>query len=339
MLNPMFRRRTTRDAAPKRQIHKQSSGNTWLGHQSTLTPDLASLARAHIGTKLLEGWNSAKNGNLLFYQSSETLGGHTEVLEGRGAFMRSDRFGHSSPSSSSSSSSTRDGLSRTNDDSSVVSLKALVAKADAKVAVSRPATTEDSGLIDLKSLLASAPQPKSDALPPVLQPPAAGLFDVPPMPIQPHVGASAGSAGETPAPRSSRAAKMFVAASALALVVVGAVGVVQMQANQARTEEAASAAAIPEAPVEAARPVEAASAAEVQAPEVANPAGESAPPTEATQPRVNRQATVNSVPHENTRREQPVATAKPKSPEAAPPAGPCDLMCEIQRAAKKKKTP
>lgn len=253
--------------------------------------------------------------------------------------MRSDRLGHSSPSSS-----LGDGLSRPNDDSSVVSLEALVAKADAKVATSRPATTEDSGLIDLKSLLASAPPPSSDVLPPVLQPTAAGLFDVSEATLHPHVAPAPGSASETSAPASSsRAAKWFVAASALALVV-GTIGVLQTRANRADSAEAISAAAIPAAPVEAARPVEAAVPVELEAPEVAPAAQEIAPPPATTQPattqpRINRQPTANSVPRDNTRREQPATTAKPKPTEVIPPAGPCDLMCEIQRAAKKTKAP
>jgi hypothetical protein len=255
-----------------------------------------------------------------------------EVLEGRGAFMSSDRLGHSSPSSS-----LGDGLSRPNDDSSVVSLKALVAKADAKVATSRPATTEDSGLIDLKSLLASAPPPSSDALPPVLQPTAAGLFDVPEATLNPYVAPAPGLASETPAPASSSAAKWFVAASALALAVVGTMGVLQMRANHAKSEAAISAAAIAAAPVEAARPVETAVPVEPKAPEVANTAVEVAPQPATTQPRINRQATAHSVPRDNTHREQPATTAKPTPTEVIPPAGPCDLMCEIQRAAKKKK--
>jgi len=253
-----------------------------------------------------------------------------EVLEGRGAFMRTDRLGHSSPSTSS-----RDGLSGSNDDSSVVSLKALVAKADAKAAASRPASTEDSGLIDLKSLLASAPPPSSDALPPVLQPQAAGLFDVPEATLNPYVSAAPGSASETPAPASSGPAKWFVAIAALVFVVVGTVGAIQMRTSRVDSAPANAPAAIPQAPIETPQPEQPVVAAAPKTPEIANAAPEVAPQPVATQTRTNRQSTANSVPRDNIRRE--ATTVKSKPAEVTPPPSACDLMCEIQRAAKKKK--
>lgn len=261
-----------------------------------------------------------------------------EVLEGRGAFMKSERLGHSSPSSSKG-----DGLSRPNDDSAVVSLKALVAKADAKATANRAPSTEDSGLIDLKSLLASAPPPSSDALPAVLQPPAAGLFDVPEATLNPYVAAAPGLARETPAPGTSRAAKWFVAASALALAVVGTIGVFHARTDQVVATQTSSVASPaspaidPGAPSEAAKPVEAAVPIEPKAPEVANALPEATPQPVATQPRINRQTTANSTTRDNTRREQASTTAKPKAAEAASAAGTCDLMCEMKRTVTKKK--
>lgn len=246
--------------------------------------------------------------------------------------MRSDRLGHSSPSSTSSA--VKDGLSGSNDDSSVVSLEALVAKADAKAASSRP-TTEDSGLIDLKSLMASASPPSSDSLPPVLEPSAAGLFDVPEPTLNPYVSEAPSLASETPAPAPSRAAKWFVVASAVVFAIVGTIGVLHARTNRATAEQANSPAVTPAAQIEAQQAEPAAIPVAPKAPEIANVAPEVAPQAVPAQTPKSGQSTAISKPRDSN---QPKATPeKAKSAEVAPPAGACDLMCEIQRAAKKKK--
>lgn len=238
--------------------------------------------------------------------------------------MKSDRVGPSSTP----------GLSRTNDDSSVVSLKALVSKADPTLSARRAPTSEDSGLIDLKKLMATAP-PSSDALPPVLAPQEAGLFAMPePIAAPQPVDSSSLSAD---ASTSSTSRVKWFAAAAVGIVLVVGVGVVAQKRGQSSTATAHNSnIALPSNEmlqpkfVEAKPPVEVPAAAEPKAPVVAETRVNASPP------QASRQAAVTSTSRERASREAPVAK---RPTEEKAPSSPCDLMCEMERAAKKKKAP
>jgi hypothetical protein len=238
--------------------------------------------------------------------------------------MKSDRLGPSSTSAV--------GLSKSNDDSSVVSLKALVSRTDPTLSARRAATTEDSGLIDLKKLMATAP-PSSDALPPVLAPQEAGLFAVPAPNAMPAPVPSSSLADETAAPSTSRA-KWFAVVSVAIMLIVGGVAIVQKrepsppQVAQAGIVLPSNESVSPKF-VEAKQPVE------------AQPRPETKPPapvdTRASgSPQVSRQAAVTATSRERAGRDAPV-TKRPVEEKA--PAQACDLMCEMERAAKKRKAP
>jgi hypothetical protein len=264
--------------------------------------------------------------NYYFTKSEGAMRVSRKVLEGRGAFMGSDRLGQSSPS--------RDGLSKSNDDSSVVSLKALVAKADPNVSSGRARSGEDSGLIDLRQLMASAPPPSSDALPPVLAPSEAGLFAVPEATFPPQVAAANGLASETPSSTSSTSAKWFVAGAALSFVAVIMVGVLQYRTNRADSSQSNVASVVPASPVEANQPLETAAPILPKAPEEAVAAPTAEAPPVAIQPRTARPIAIPRVARNSAPKE--TSTAEHKPDEKIPPPSPCDLMCEIQRAAQKK---
>lgn len=240
--------------------------------------------------------------------------------------MKSERLGHSL--------SSRSSLSGSNDDSSVVSLKALVAKADPTLGAARSTTSEDSGLIDLKKLMASAP-PASEALPTVLAPSEAGLFDVPEITLMPHVAVVLDASNEASAPTSHRWAKWAGAAALVTVVAVGLMGILHSQKADVSAVQSSAAAAAPVAPIETNRFVEEPRPVETApVPVVANvaPVETAAPPPKTTtQP--SRKAAVQT-PSRNQAQQE---TTPRKVESTQPPPPPCDLMCEIQRAAKKKK--
>lgn len=244
--------------------------------------------------------------------------------------MKSDRLGHASPS--------RGGLSGQNDDSSVVSLKALVARADPSVAAAPSDTVDDSGLIDLKKLMASA-SPPSDALPPVLAPSEAGLFDVPENTPLPHV-MQTDSLSESAAENPSRRRGTWIAAGMLVMVAaigIGAVGGLYVRKSRTAQLQSGVAAAVPVMTsepskfVEAPRPIE-------TAPVVADvaPAPTETKAVDKT-PRRSRQTAGNAARRERARQDpKPVTTkAEEKAPVIAPAPSPCDLKCEIERAARR----
>lgn len=238
--------------------------------------------------------------------------------------MKSDRLGPSSTSAA--------GLSKSNDDSSVVSLKALVSRTDPTLSARRAATTDDSGLIDLKKLMATAP-PSSDALPPVLAPQEAGLFAVPEPTAQPAPVASSSLADETAAPSTSRT-KWFAAVSVAIMLIVGGVAIVQKR-EPSPPLVAQAGIVLPSNESAAPKFVEAKQPVEVQA------QPETKPPTPVDtrasgSPQVGRQAAVTSTSRERAGRDAPV-TKRPAEEKA--PAQACDLMCEMERAAKKRKAP
>lgn len=238
--------------------------------------------------------------------------------------MKSDRLGPSSTSAV--------GLSKSNDDSSVVSLKALVSRTDPTLSARRAATTDDSGLIDLKKLMATAP-PSSDALPPVLAPQEAGLFAVPEPALAPTPVASSSLANETTAPSTSRA-KWFAAASVAIMLIVGGVAIVQKR-EASPPQVAQAGIVLPSNESAAPKFVEAKQPVQVQAPPETKPPA----PVDTRvsgSPQVGRQAAVTSTSRERGGRDAPV-TKRPVEEKA--PAQACDLMCEMERAAKKRKAP
>ncbi len=236
--------------------------------------------------------------------------------------MKSERLGHSS--------SSRGGLSGTNDDSSLVSLKALVAKADPTLCAARATTLEDSGLIDLKALMASAP-PSSDALPPVLAPSEAGLFDVPEIKLAPHEAAVSDASNEASAKASPAWAKWFGAATLVTLAAVGAMGFLHVRTARVANLQNRVAAAVPVVPIETNRFVEEPRPVET-APVVTNavPTAAQAPAPTTTTHR-SRRAAVQTAPRNQVQQEP----TTPKVEDKQPPPAACDLMCEIQRAARK----
>lgn len=238
--------------------------------------------------------------------------------------MKSERLGHSS--------SSRGGLSGPNDDSSVVSLKALVAEAEPTLSAARATSLEDSGLIDLKKLMANAPS--SDALPPVLAPSEAGLFDVPEITLTSHVAGVADAANEALAKDSVGWAKWLGAVTLVVLAGVGTLSILHARkahVSDIRSGVVAAAPVTPTAPnefVEAHPPLEAAPAVPSVPPTVKEAATETQAP--ATTNRRSRKAAVQT-PSRDQARQEPT-TPKVHQPSPAP----CDLMCEIQRAARKK---
>jgi hypothetical protein len=245
--------------------------------------------------------------------------------------MKSDRLGHSS--------SSRGGLSGPNDDSSVVSLKALVAKAAPGLSAARAPSSEDSGVIDLKKLMANAP-PASDALPPVLAPSEeglfseAGLFDMPENTLVPHVAPVSGESNDAPAMQTAGRAKWLVAAMFVALAVVGTKGILHARTPQVAQLQRGVAAAMPATTsepnkfVETPRPVETAPAVAVEV-----PATKATAPVEATTTRRTRKVATS---RDQPRQEATTVKSKVDAPQPPPPAA-CDLMCEIARAAARKK--
>lgn len=242
--------------------------------------------------------------------------------------MKSDRLGHASPSGN--------GLSGRNADSSIVSLKALVAQADPSHAAVRPPAVDDSGIIDLKALMANAP-PSSDALPPVLAPNEAGLFDVPentPLPHVVQIASLSDRAAENP---SSRRGKWLAAAMLVLIAAVGTAGVLQARKPRVAQLQNGVAAAVPvmtsepNKVVEVPRPMQ-------NAPVVANvaPAPTETKSTDTTTRRT-RKAASNSPSRERAPQEPPPVTpkAEEEAPAPAPAAAPCDLRCEIERAARR----
>lgn len=249
--------------------------------------------------------------------------------------MKSDRHDHASPSSN--------GLSGANDDSSIVSLKALVAKANSSQPATQLPAVDDSGFIDLKQLMARAnATSSSDALPPVLAPNEAGLFDVPehtPLPQVMQVPSLPEGAAENP---SSARGKWIVAGMLVTAVAIGALG--GLHVRRSRVAPAQSSVAAPAAVpavtsepskfVEAPRPVETAPVVTHVAPA---PIETKAAETKAgrTTTHRSRQAAGNSRARERTR--QAPTPALPKAEDKAPAPAPaaCDLKCEIERAARR----
>jgi hypothetical protein len=236
--------------------------------------------------------------------------------------MKSERLGHSS--------SSRRGLSGSNDDSSVVSLKELVANAGPASSVARATTLEDSGLIDLKKLMANAP-PSSDALPPVLAPSEAGLFDLQEMTLAPHVAAVSDASNEAPTKASVGWAKWFGAAIVGTLVVVGTLGILHARTAHVPEQQIRVAAAMPATPIATNRFVEEPRPAETP------PVVTTAAPTETKAPAIatTTQRSPKTAVQTPSRTRTQQETPPPKVEPAPPPPAACDLMCEIQRAARK----
>lgn len=240
--------------------------------------------------------------------------------------MKSDRLGHSS------SSGNR--LSGSNDDSSVVSLKALVAKVDSSASTPRATSFEDSGLIDLKKLMANAPAPSSDALPPVLAPNEAGLFAVPEPTLTPPVHGDLSLSGDAPKNGSRGHAKWLVAAMVTMIAVVGTIGILQARTSPVAQTERATSPAVQPPPSEPQRFVEAKPAPEAVAPVVAAEPEKVEAQASATSTHPGRKAAISTASRERVRRETPTVKAKPE--ETPKSSTPCDLMCEMRRAASNK---
>ena len=245
--------------------------------------------------------------------------------------MKSARLGQSSVS--------RSGLSGSNDDSSVVSLKALVAKVEPQSSAARTASFDDSGLIDLKKLMADASS-SSRALPPVLAPSEAGLFAIPEPTLAPHVATTVSLSEETAENKSAGRGKWLAAAGVFViLAVAGTFGVLRSQTPATASSESTTTPVI-EAATASHSPVETAPVAAVvdttPAPTIA---ATTTPETrkDTTQPRPTRQASVNAAARDRAGHESPaVVKTKPEEKPATSPA--CDLRCEIERAAKKQKS-
>lgn len=239
-----------------------------------------------------------------------------------GASMKSDHVGGASTSTGS--------LSRQNDDSSVVSLKALVAKAETKSSPTRSSSFDDSGLIDLKKLMAQAP-PSSDALPPVLAPSEAGLFDVPKAPLPASVATPSLPPSSKENHTSSRAAWIAAAAAVMATLVSGAFMLHRALEPDAAQVRSGMPAAAPTAANEATKPVD------VVAPTATTPAVARTESTETpakpaeTASSPGRRAALQSPSRERTRQE--ASSTKNPAPDKPAPAAACDLMCQMQRAA------
>jgi len=239
--------------------------------------------------------------------------------------MKSDRLGHASPS--------KGGLSGQNDDSSVVSLKALVAKADPTLSATRAPSVDDSGIIDLKKLMASAP-PSSDALPPVLAPSEAGLFAVPENTPLPHVMQTPGLTEDATENPSSRRGTVLVSAMLMMGAAIVLAGALYLKASRVAPAQRGVAAAVPVQTseprpfVEAPRPMETAPAmANVAPTPKETKAGDVAP-------RRGRQAAVKRPSRERAQQESTPQTRAGQKPAASES---CDLMCEIERRARKTK--
>ncbi len=234
--------------------------------------------------------------------------------------MNSERLGHSS--------SSRGSLSGPTDENSVVSLKALAARATPKLSSARASLLEDSGMIDLKKLMANA-APSSNALPSVFAPSDAGLFAVPEVTFVPHVAAVSGVSAKD----SVGWAKWLGAATLVVLAGLGTLGI--LQARKAHVSDRQSGVSVAAAVatteklgfVEAPRPID--TAHEVT--HVAPTAKETPAPV-ATAYRT-RKAVVPTPPRNQAQQE---ATPPPEVEAQQPPPAPCDLMCEIERAAHKK---
>ncbi len=245
--------------------------------------------------------------------------------------MKSDRLGQSS--------SSRSGLSGSNDDSSVVSLKALVAKVEPQSPATRSATFDDSGLIDLKKLMAEAPPPSSRALPPVLAPSEAGLFAIPEPTLSPHLATTMSLPEDATTNKFGGRSKWLAVAGVTTMLAIAAtVGVMRSQAPAAQQDanttpvmEAANASQPPADPTLTAPVVPAVPAATAAPPTTPEPR------TDATQARPNRQASVNNPTRDRGTRESP-AVVKNKVEDKSVTAAACDLRCEIERAAKKQKS-
>lgn len=242
--------------------------------------------------------------------------------------MNSDRLGQSS--------SSRGGLSGSNEDSSVVSLKALVAKASPQKSAAPAATFDDSGLIDLNKLKAMEnAAAASGALSPVLAANEAGLFAMPERTLTPQVAAAPSLSEDTQAnPTAGRGKWLVVGAVAALLAIVGTFGAVYMQSSSPAQSESTVA---PATETTETRAAETSPRVEPTPAVTAAPAPTTESRPEATQARPNRQAAISTATQNRAGREVPVVQNKPEQKPA--PSTPCDLRCEIERAAKKKKSP
>jgi hypothetical protein len=242
--------------------------------------------------------------------------------------MKSDRLGQPS--------TPRAGLSGRNEDpSAMISLKTLAARVDSTAAATRQASSDDSGMIDLKKLMANAaasPEP----MPPVLCPDG-GLFAVPEATLTPQVMAAELQSNEAHTKAIGAKGKWFAAAIVMALGTAGAMVALHARSKPVPQVQAGVAAALPTA-AEPRGVVEAPKVQEppqsvVNAPPKDEPKNGAAPPV----PQRNRRAVTSSDSRNRSRQESTATSGKTETKPPVPPAGSCDLMCEIQRAAARNK--
>jgi hypothetical protein len=241
--------------------------------------------------------------------------------------MKSDR--RSQPSSAGGS------LSRPNDDNSVMfSLKTLAAKAEPTVSASQPASMDDSGLIDLKKLMANAGA--SDQLPPVLFPDEAGLFALPEETLAPQVVTAPDESADVQG-KAMRGRGKWLAAILMTVSAGAGMGVLHTRSKDVPQLEARVAAAAERAASEQ-RKFVAAPPGQDTSPSVANvvptPEDTTAKVVEPVATFRGRRAVVSPPSRDRSKQDVP---AKTKTETKQPPPEPCDLMCEIERAARKKR--
>jgi hypothetical protein len=227
------------------------------------------------------------------------------------------------------SSSPRPGLSGLNDDSSVVSLKSLVARSNPTLSTVQNTSSDDSGLIDLKKLMANAP-PSSDALPPVLAPTEAGLFAMPEATPLPLAADASNASKQAQSHQSHARAKWLAAATFVVLAAAGTLGF--LHTRTVPVADVQSGVAAPGAIAER-EPNKF-----VETPQALEPASnivEVVPSASETHAPVSKTRQSGQLASRNQTRPDATTTSN-KSTTKLPPPAPCDLMCEMRRAAKKK---
>jgi hypothetical protein len=246
--------------------------------------------------------------------------------------MKSDRLGQPS--------TPRAGLSGRNDDpSSMISLKTLAARVESTAPAAREPQLDDSGMIDLKKLMAKASNaaPSPEPLAPGLCPDG-GLFALPEQTLTPQVMAAEMQSNEAQPTAIGGKGKWLAGAIVMTMATAGvmvALHARSKQVPQVQTAVAAAAraaAAEPRQFVEAPKAQEPPQSAAIAPPKVDEPKAGGAPPVVAQR---NRRVVKSPAQQDPTR--QDAATGKPKTEVKPPPSEPCDLMCEIQRAAARKK--
>lgn len=223
----------------------------------------------------------------------------------------------------------------TDDSSAMFSLKTLAAKVESTATATQAATTvDDSGLIDLRKLMASAEATAN--LPPVLAPEAAYPFGPPEeTTLLPQVFETQAVVVETNTVHNRKKWIAIGAAMVVStLITVGVMQVSRREPSQLATSPTQAASPVPAAQAEPSKFVETVPSPVVE--EKTPPASVNTVATSAAAP-VRAQRAVPVAP----RRDRSTSTAPTPTNKAEvkkpPPSAPCDLMCEIQRAAQRKK--